>query len=54
CSQALAAAWNLPLVMHPFAGHDLPLDDPAWVVAQVLQWATRPPHPSGGAPVKAA
>ena len=54
CSQALAAAWNLPLVMHPFAGHDLPLDDPAWVVAQVRQWATRPPHPSGGAPVKAA
>mgnify|MGYP006213324299 FL=1 len=54
CSQALAAAWNLPLVMHPFAGHDLPLDDPAWVVEQVRQWATRPPHPSGGAPVTAA
>ena len=30
------------------------VDDPAWVVAQVRQWATRPPHPSGGAPVKAA
>ena len=54
CSQALAAAWNLPLVMHPFAGHDLPLDDPAWVVAQVRQWATRPPLPSPGAPVMAA
>ena len=54
CSQALAAAWNLPLVMHPFAGHDLPLDDPAWVVEQVRQWATHGPHPSGGAPVTAA
>jgi pimeloyl-ACP methyl ester carboxylesterase len=54
CSQALAAAWNLPLVMHPFAGHDLPLDDPAWVVAQVRKWATRPSHPSGSAPVTAA
>jgi pimeloyl-ACP methyl ester carboxylesterase len=54
CSQALAAAWNLPLVMHPFAGHDLPLDDPAWVVAQVQQWATRPPLPSPGASVMAA
>lgn len=54
CSQALSAAWNLPLVMHPFAGHDLPLDDPAWVVAQVQQWATRPPLPSPGAPVRAA
>lgn len=54
CSQALAAAWNLPLVLHPFAGHDLPLDDPAWVVAQVQQWATRPPLPSPGAPVTTA
>lgn len=53
CSQALAVAWNLPLLMHPFAGHDLPLDDPAWVVEQVRQWAEHLPCPTGGAPVTA-
>jgi len=36
CSAALAQAWGLPLHRHPEAGHDLPLDDPGWVVAQVL------------------
>lgn len=36
CSLALARAWGLPLQRHPEAGHDLPLDDPDWVVAQVL------------------
>ena len=37
CSRALARHWQLPLREHPWAGHDLPLDDPAWVVAQVHQ-----------------
>jgi pimeloyl-ACP methyl ester carboxylesterase len=37
CSQALARRWALPLQAHPEAGHDLPLDDAAWVVAQVLR-----------------
>lgn len=35
CSAALAQAWGVPLVRHPWGGHDLPLDDPGWVVAQV-------------------
>lgn len=35
CSQAIALAWACPLVLHPTAGHDLPLDDPVWVVQQV-------------------
>lgn len=38
CSQALAAAWQCPLQMHPWAGHDLPLDDPPWVIARVQAW----------------
>ncbi|MDQ7743968.1 alpha/beta fold hydrolase [Hydrogenophaga pseudoflava] len=38
CSQALARAWGCPLAQHPDAGHDLPLDDPDWVIARVREW----------------
>ena len=38
CSIALAEAWQRPLITHPTAGHDLPLDDPRWVMQQVLAW----------------
>jgi len=38
CSLALAAAWRSPLQVHPWAGHDLPLDDGAWVTQQIAQW----------------
>lgn len=38
CSLALAQAWNLPLHRHPWAGHDLPLDDPDWLAHQVRAW----------------
>lgn len=38
CSQELARRWQLPLSLHPTAGHDLPLDDPQWFVAAVLRW----------------
>jgi pimeloyl-ACP methyl ester carboxylesterase len=38
CSQAIARAWQVPLAVHPGAGHDLPLDDPGWVVEQVQLW----------------
>ena len=38
CSRRLAAHWNVPLREHPWAGHDLPLDDPQWVVEQVTGW----------------
>jgi len=40
-SEAIARAWNLPLRMHPSAGHDLPLDDPDWVVQQAVAWVGR-------------
>jgi pimeloyl-ACP methyl ester carboxylesterase len=38
CSRRMAHAWGVPLREHPDAGHDLPLDDPAWVVAEVTHW----------------
>ena len=38
CSRAMARAWQVTLREHPSAGHDLPLDDPAWVVEQVARW----------------
>jgi pimeloyl-ACP methyl ester carboxylesterase len=39
CSRAIAGAWAAPLHLHPWAGHDLALDDPAWLVAECLLWA---------------
>ena len=38
CSQAIARHWHAPLATHPWAGHDLPLDDPAWIIAEVSGW----------------
>ncbi|MBC3877729.1 alpha/beta hydrolase [Undibacterium sp. FT79W] len=36
CSATLAHRWQVELRIHPEAGHDLPLDDPAWVIQQTL------------------
>lgn len=38
CSRTLAQHWHCPLVEHPDAGHDLPLDDGPWVAEQVRAW----------------
>jgi len=38
CSRAIADRWHCPLVIHPEAGHDLPLDDGAWVAGQIRAW----------------
>ena len=35
CSETLAERWNWPMEMHPSAGHDLPLDDPEWVIDKI-------------------
>jgi alpha-beta hydrolase superfamily lysophospholipase len=32
CSRSVAHAWHWPLIEHPAAGHDLPLDDGPWVI----------------------
>ena len=38
CSILLARAWHADLAIHPTAGHDLPLDDPDWVLREVGTW----------------
>ena len=38
CSREIARRWALPIEIHPDAGHDLPLDDPQWFVAQIERW----------------
>ncbi|SMG50970.1 alpha/beta fold hydrolase [Paraburkholderia susongensis] len=38
CSAKLAAAWGAAHREHPWAGHDLPHDDPAWTAAQIRTW----------------
>lgn len=47
CSRRLAQAWGAEFRLHPGAGHDLPLDDGAWVAAQVAAWlAGQPSSPA--------
>lgn len=38
CSEAIQHAWHIPLKTHPWAGHDLILDDGAWTVRQLQEW----------------
>jgi pimeloyl-ACP methyl ester carboxylesterase len=38
CSEAMARAWRLPLLQHPWGGHDLPLDDPQWLARAIAGW----------------
>ena len=38
CSRQIAERWQLPHAVHPDAGHDLPLDDGAWVARQLRRW----------------
>lgn len=42
CSRKLAEKWKLPLETHPWAGHDLPLDDPEWMASRVAVWLEKP------------
>lgn len=38
CSEAMARRWSTPHKQHPWAGHDLTLDDPEWVINQISAW----------------
>jgi pimeloyl-ACP methyl ester carboxylesterase len=38
CSKKIATFWNLNLQIHDSAGHDLPIDDTPWILAQVKDW----------------
>jgi pimeloyl-ACP methyl ester carboxylesterase len=42
CSASLAAAWRTRHLQHPWAGHDLPHDDPEWTSAMVGSWQAEP------------
>lgn len=41
CSTALAQRWCCRLATHPWAGHDLTLDDGEWVIDQIERWLQR-------------
>lgn len=38
CSQAIATHWGCAHAVHASAGHDLTLDDGAWVAARIAAW----------------
>jgi len=44
CSASIGTRWTCETAVHPWAGHDLTLDDPAWVADRV---ALTFPRPSG-------
>ncbi|RBP33267.1 pimeloyl-ACP methyl ester carboxylesterase [Marinobacter pelagius] len=41
CSEALESRWQWTLRLHPDAGHDLPLDEPGWILEQIRTWLPR-------------
>ena len=43
CSHRIARHWVTALAEHPTAGHDLPLDDGAWVARRVSDWLKSQP-----------
>ena len=38
CSKAIQHKWQLELRTHPWAGHDMTVDDGNWVTAQLKEW----------------
>jgi pimeloyl-ACP methyl ester carboxylesterase len=40
CSKEISKQWDIPLIMHPWAGHDLTLDAPEWVLEKIMKWLT--------------
>jgi pimeloyl-[acyl-carrier protein] methyl ester esterase len=41
CSAALEERWQWTMKLHPDAGHDLPLDEPEWIIQQLRNWLPR-------------
>lgn len=37
-SEKIAQSWQVPLRLHPLAGHDLALDDPQWLLQQAIDF----------------
>jgi len=48
CSMEIARRWSCAIALHPTAGHDLPLDDGAWVAQQVQAWLASLEAPDKG------
>lgn len=38
CSTVLHEKWGWPIERHPWAGHDLPWDDPEWTLGKISAW----------------
>lgn len=36
CTLRIAESWGIEPVMHPWAGHDVPIDDPHWLLEHLL------------------
>ena len=49
CSEAISRHWQLPLLTHPRAGHDLPLDDGGWLAEQLQGWVRESNQGAGAA-----
>ncbi len=43
CSSTISQRWSLPLTMHPWAGHDICIDDSEWVIRQLKRWSENSP-----------
>jgi pimeloyl-[acyl-carrier protein] methyl ester esterase len=41
CSTTISKRWSLPLVTHLWAGHDICIDDGAWVINRLLEWVNQ-------------
>lgn len=41
CSSVLAKKYRWPLELNAIAGHDIPLDSPAWLANVIAQWLVR-------------
>lgn len=41
CSNAIRTKWQLQMKTHPWAGHDLTLDDADWVVKHLKDWVAQ-------------
>lgn len=46
CSEKLARKYQSPLLLHDSAGHDLPLDDPDWLMRQLAEQFHRQAQPA--------
>ncbi|WP_446811519.1 alpha/beta fold hydrolase [Methylomonas sp. 2BW1-5-20] len=42
CSDAIHKKWQIDILRHPWAGHDLCLDDGAWVANRLKDWLNQP------------